>query len=133
MTRDGHVKILDFGLAKLRDEVRSSPEEAITHDAARRCRGNGTYLSPEQVRGLADAPRTSGAGLQVLYDDAGPAPALQRRDDLGDRDGHPPRGAADLPSVDRRIPASLYDRVVRRSLEKRPEDRFESAPGRGVR
>src|SRR5580700_7581839 len=58
--RDGRVKILDFGLAKL--AARGDPELEATmtssHTAAGVVMGTASYMSPEQVRGEAVDART---------------------------------------------------------------------------
>src|ERR1700733_3103029 len=133
VTRDGRIKILDFGLAKL---VQSSGdvENCITlatlttgATAAGVVLGTPGYMSPEQVRGQAADARTDifafGAvlyemlsGVRVFRRDtpAESMTAILRED--------PPQ----IADATRQVSPAL-DRIVRRCLEKNPEQRFQSA------
>jgi serine/threonine-protein kinase len=132
ISRDGHVKLLDFGLAKL---MATEPAvEAIgmmTNMAVSTVPGLvlGTvgYMAPEQVRGESADHRTDIFAFGVvLYE------MVTARRAFGS--GHaaevltailreePP----DLSSSDGRIPLAL-DRIIRRCFEKVPERRFQSA------
>jgi eukaryotic-like serine/threonine-protein kinase len=129
LTNDGHLKILDFGLAKLTEpanpsEKSSAPTVAAVTDPGV-VMGTVGYMSPEQVRGQPTDHRTDiftfGA---ILYE-----MLTGRRAFTGDSTAdvmsailkeEPP----DIPEA--KISPGL-DRVLRHCLEKRPEDRFESA------
>src|SRR5713101_5903853 len=72
ITRDGRVKVLDFGLAKLRDEI---VNETIQIDATAATRGltaqgqivgTVSYMSPEQAAGGAVDHRTDLFALGVI-------------------------------------------------------------------
>src|ERR1700684_1170357 len=61
LTRDGRVKILDFGLAKLTQAdpgTRTSLPTATHGTEAGVVMGTAGYMSPEQVRGMALDPRS---------------------------------------------------------------------------
>jgi serine/threonine protein kinase len=132
VTRDGRVKILDFGLAKLA-RTESGAEGALL-DSPTMDQGTtpgvvlGTvgYMAPEQVRGQAADHRSDIFALgAMLYEMVAGARAFHRetsaetmtailRDDPPEfAEGH-------------RIPPGL-ERIVRRCLEKAPEQRFQSA------
>ena len=131
VTRDGRVKILDFGLAKLAEP---DGERARTDLPTRRVNtdsgavmGTMGYMSPEQLRGQPVDPRTDifsfGAVLYEML--AGRRPF--HKDSAADTISavlkeDPP----DLAETNQSISPAL-DRVVRRCLEKSREERFHSA------
>jgi hypothetical protein len=127
VTRDGHVKILDFGLAKL---TRMEPEER--EDAATFTRqtdpgkvlGTVGYMSPEQVRAQPVDLRSDLFSLgAVLYE-----MLSGRRAFRGDSAVETLNAILkeEPPDLTLSLPVGL-DRVVRHCLEKRPDDRFQSA------
>jgi TolB-like protein/Tfp pilus assembly protein PilF len=126
VTSDGYAKILDFGLAKLR-ALPEGDSEAVTTTREGTVMGTVGYMSPEQVRGLpADHRADVFAFGCVLYEmlcrrrafsGATPADTMSA---ILLQDPHPIEG----PAGD--IPGTLQG-LVHRCLEKRMEDRFQSA------
>src|SRR5262245_19494283 len=132
LTREGRIKVLDFGLAKLatpdrssdltKTETMSAPLSLLGHVV-----GTVPYMAPEQIRGEAVDARTDLFALGiVLYElvagkrpFAGNTHADISATILRDR----PEALA---SARRDVPADL-DRIVSRCLEKNPRERFQTA------
>ncbi|HEV8376563.1 MAG TPA: protein kinase [Candidatus Polarisedimenticolia bacterium] len=130
LTRDGRVKILDFGLAKLSDPTEQDASQkptAMLETTPGTVMGTAGYMSPEQVRGL-DADHRSdifsfGAILYEMLTGRGPF----RRDSAVETMNailtvEPPEIAREGSGI---YPA--LERIVRRCLEKEREQRFQSA------
>ncbi len=122
------IKVLDFGLAKLTRSQRSSDETEMT-DGTEPGMVMGTvgYMSPEQVRGQAVDGRTDIFAFgAILYEMLAGRRAFERPTSSETMaailNEEPPAISELAPST----PPALA-RLIKRCLEKDPEQRFQSA------
>ncbi len=137
VTKDGRVKILDFGLAKLVAQAKDASGTEATIAGVEATMPYGTdpgvvmgtvgYMSPEQVRGkTADHRSDIFAFGAILYEMV-----------TGKQTFRKPTSAETMTAILNEDPPSIsqvtaatppgLQRVVHRCLEKNPEQRFQSA------
>ena len=131
ITRDGRAKILDFGLAKLTQPDRSAPQSVLVTESSVTNPGVvlGTmgYMSPEQVRGVALDPRSDLFSFgAILYEMLTGKRAFHGATAADTMSAILKEDPPEMAEIDLKIPSTL-ERIVRRCLEKQPEQRFHSA------
>src|SRR4029077_14275149 len=130
LTRDGIVKILDFGLAKLTGPVATGPQGSVATVSVTEpgvVLGTVGYTSPEQVRGQALDHRTEIFSLgAVFYEMLSGRRAFDGKTAADTMSAILKEEPAELSSTGRNLPPAL-GRIVHRCLEKEPAERFQSA------
>ncbi|HTW58352.1 MAG TPA: protein kinase [Terriglobales bacterium] len=127
VTKDGRIKILDFGLAKFMQPKESLAHAAPTVTVPGVAMGTVGYMSPEQVRGLSVDHRSDIFAFgAILYEMV-----------MGKRSFDRPTSADTMSAILNEEPPPIAEiapdapealqRVLRRCLEKNPEQRFQSA------
>jgi serine/threonine protein kinase len=138
VTRDGHTKLLDFGLAKL---IEPSPEEDRTltllenaptktmpqTTATGTIMGTTSYMSPEQARGqtLSYPSDVFSLGI-VLYEMVTGELPFKGDSPLDTMHSIAFEEARPVTVIRKNLPPELH-RIIARCLRKRPEDRYPDA------
>src|SRR5271156_1724338 len=130
VTKDGRVKILDFGLAKLKqhqpDHDGAAPTMTQKTDPGM-VMGTAGYMSPEQVRGKTVDHRTDIFAFgAVLYEMLTGKRAFQRSTSAETMTAILNDDPPSISQIVQTTPPGLQ-RVIHRCLEKSPEQRFQSA------
>jgi len=131
LTSDGRAKILDFGLARREaltvppEETRQKTETQMTEPGA--VMGTVGYMSPEQVSGVSADARSDIFSLGcVLYEMVTGSRPFSGRTGAETLAAILHMEPADPVRSGRELPAGFAG-VIRHCLEKRPDQRFESA------
>jgi serine/threonine-protein kinase len=120
VTREGTVKVMDFGIARMTTGVETAPQTSAVL-------GTATYLSPEQAQGSPVDARTDIYSLgAVLYEMVagrppftGESPVAIAYKQVNETPPAPSQINADVPA--------RLDAVIMKALSKNPANRYQTA------
>ena len=121
LTREGEVKVADFGLARIQGEGQDLTQVGITM-------GTPLYMSPEQIEGKSLDSRADIYSFGVTcYHILVGAPPFAGETALAVAVQHLNSSADRLEQIRPDLPEGLC-RIVHKMMGKKPEDRYSSAP-----
>src|SRR5246127_941050 len=134
LTKDGLVKILDFGLAKTQRSGAEPNSSVLTLTSADlslteagQVLGTAGYMSPEQVRGMAVDHRSDIFVFgSILFEMLSGQRAFRRDTAAETMTAILKEDLPELTEMNRSFSPAL-ERIVRHCLEKNPDQRFQSA------
>lgn len=127
LTKDNRIKILDFGLVKLRETKSQLDIPGALRTDAGVVLGTAGYMSPEQARAEQADHRSDIFALgAVLYELMTGRRAFQGTSLVDTMSAVLHNEPADISSVQPDCPPAL-ERIIRRCLDKNPANRFQSA------
>lgn len=119
LTFDGHVKILDFGIAFMAE--RESPDTQLGE-----LKGKPSYMAPEQLRGERVDRRSDLYSAGVVFHEMLTGRKLFAKQNVVATALAVERGDAPAPSTIVDLPEA-YDDIAMRALERHAHNRFEDA------
>lgn len=127
LTSDGRVKVLDFGLARWVPAGEDAEKQLVTQTDPGTVMGTVGYMSPEQVRGIAaEAPSDIFSLGCVLYEMISGQRAFSGRSSADVLVAILTQNPPSVSGLVSQLPLEV-DLLVAGCLEKRVEDRFQSA------
>ena len=130
VTRDGQVKILDFGIAKLTAQESEETQNVVsmtTQTKVGTVLGTVGYMSPEQLRGKPVDHRTDIFSLgAILYEMLSGVRAFRGETEVDTMMSVLNADPPELTATRENIPV-VFEQIVQRCLEKDPENRFQTA------
>ena len=120
VTRDGTVKVMDFGIARMTTGVETAPQTSAVL-------GTATYLSPEQAQGGPVDARTDIYSLgTVLYEMVGGRPPFTGESPVAIAYKQVNETPVPPSQLNPDVPARL-DAVIMKALSKNPANRYQTA------
>ncbi|GMR24333.1 MAG: hypothetical protein BMS9Abin37_2864 [Acidobacteriota bacterium] len=131
ITSDGRLKILDFGLARTTTGLESTSDDSAVTSArpteAGTILGTIGYMSPEQVRGQTSDEKSDIFSLgAVIYEMLTSRRAFKGETTADTMSAILSEDPSEIRSARSNVPPQV-SRILRRSLEKKPDERFQSA------